>query len=166
MGTEGGAGLFMMGSRRRRFEPSDSFAILFFHHEPSCLEPTLTQLSCCHGIGMMMPAAAPSSLSLVGPRERLALWDPFGAVQCELGITSRHVCTLLQQPPGLSLSLTHPRVPLWPTTCCCFCFWTLHRIKATAAARQQPAGTRAEGRKGPARAPIVLVSIVSIPRRL
>jgi hypothetical protein len=56
---------------------------------------------------MMMPAAAPSSLSLVGPRERLALWDPFGAVQCELGITSRHVCTLLQQPPGLSLSLTH-----------------------------------------------------------
>lgn len=65
----------------------------------------------------------------------------------------------------LSHSLT-PVSPLWPTTCCCFCFWTLHRIKATAAARQQPAGTWAEGRKGPARASIVLVSIVSIPRRL
>jgi hypothetical protein len=24
----------------------------------------------------------------VGPRERRVLWDPFGAVQCELGITA------------------------------------------------------------------------------
>jgi hypothetical protein len=64
----------------------------------------------------------------VGPRERRLLRDPFGAIQCELGIT--FLCVLKrtrQQPqpqPGLSL-----------TPCAvCFCFWTLHWIKATSAA--------------------------------
>lgn len=65
----------------------------------------------------------------IGARERRVLWDLFGAVQCELGITSRYAAAACL--PACSLSHSHCFLP-------CFCFWTLHWIKATVAAGRRP----------------------------
>lgn len=147
---------FYDGSRRRRrFEPSISFA--FFSRAKCSSRLTLTQLSCWHG--MMMPRSIfpfplpPRSFVFaeiferIGPRERLVLWDPFGAVQCELGITSRHVCSGRLAWPLASLDALTPCV-----TCglCAVAFAFGRCIGSKQPQRQQAAGIRQK--KGPARA--------------
>lgn len=42
----------------------------------------------------------------IGARERRVLWDLFGAVQCELGITSRYAAAACLPACSLSLTLT------------------------------------------------------------
>lgn len=146
LGTEGSVWSFYDGSsRRRRFEPSNSLA--FFFSQAKC-SSRLTQLSCWHDM-MMPPRLPPHSFVFaeiferIGPRERLVLWDPFGAVQCELGITSAAAAW-----PLACLSLSLPVSPV-ATVCCCFCFWTLHWIKATTAAAASRRQALRQGRKGP-----------------
>ena len=140
------------------------------------------RLSCWHRYADAWPAAhlcAPSLLILlfsaeiferIGPRERRALWDPFGAVQCELRITSRYQLVVLadwlrssqpqqQRQPGLSRvgSRPHSLCPLCALAVA-FAFGRLHWIKATAA-QQGQGREEGPGRLGPASIALAIASL-------